>query len=77
MDRHCAGKQFQLIQHELERIEARLVVHQPLTETQEGKLKEMLQRRFGYPFLISFTYEDKLERSAGGKFEDFVSKVSA
>jgi len=70
-------RQFQLIQHELDKIEVRLVVARPLIESEEKGLVTMLQDRFGYPFAIKFSYQENLERSAGGKFEDFISKVSA
>lgn len=69
-------RQFQLIQHELDKIEVRLVVARPLKESEEKKLEAMLQDRFGYPFDIQFSYKEGLDRSAGGKFEDFISKVS-
>jgi len=69
-------RQLQLIQHELDKIEVRLVVARPLKKSEEKKLEAMLRNQFGYPFDIEFSYEESLERSAGGKFENFISKVS-
>jgi hypothetical protein len=35
----------------------------------------MLRQQFTYPFHLSFTYLDSIDRSQGLKFEDFVSRV--
>lgn len=69
--------QYQFIQHDLERIEARFVAASRLGSEQEDRLKAALQETLGYPFMITFTYfSDEIPRSAGGKLEQFISKVA-
>jgi phenylacetate-CoA ligase len=68
--------QYQMIQHERERIEVRLVVDTPLTVDQEAALKAMMLKALGYPFALDFTYfEGTLPRGANGKLEEFVCRV--
>ena len=64
-------RQFQLIQRRPDEIEVSLVVEKTLSGEQEGRLREALNRCFGYPFTYRFTYVDEIPRSASGKFEDF------
>jgi phenylacetate-CoA ligase len=69
--------QYQFIQHDLEHIEARFVAASRLGSEQEDRLKAALQETLGYPFMITFTYfSDEIPRSAGGKLEQFISKVA-
>ncbi len=68
-------RQFQLEQLDLERVVVRLVVARPLAVEEERALAAMLQERFRHPFSISFEYLERIERSAGGKYEDFISRV--
>lgn len=70
-------EQFQLIQKDLESITARLVVGRPLLATEEQALVNMLQGRLMHPFRITFDYVEQIGRSRGGKFEDFISELSA
>ena len=70
-------RQFQLVQHDLNRIEARLVCARPLTASEEEALRRMLTEQLGHPFLFEFTYLDTLEGTSNSKYEDFVSHVSA
>ena len=69
-------RQLQLIQRDLDTIEACLVVEQPLSAAQEQRLTAMLHERFGHPFAIRFSYPKRIERQPGHKYEDFVSEVS-
>ena len=65
--------QYQFIQHNRERIEVRLVVESPISQAQETKLKEHMQKSLGFPFALAFTYfPDSLPRPKSGKFEEFV-----
>lgn len=68
-------KQFQVIQKTLEALEVRLVATRPLTANEEGRVKSHLQMRLEYPFDIDITYHDIIERSEGGKFEEFKSLI--
>lgn len=67
--------QSQLVQHSLEEIEARLVTSRPLSANEETQLTSILHTSLGYPFRIAFSYHSEIPRSAGGKFEDFMSEV--
>lgn len=68
--------QFQFIQHSLEQVEARLVVSRPLDRQEEAALRAHIQASLGHPFEIMFTYHDRIPRSASGKFEEFISRVT-
>ncbi|MDQ4134134.1 MAG: phenylacetate--CoA ligase family protein [Actinomycetota bacterium] len=69
-------RQMQLVQHELDRVEARIVGPRPLTADEQAELAAIMQRRFGYAFQVSFTFLDAIERTSTRKFEDFVSRVA-
>ena len=67
---------YQLIQHDLETVEMRLVVAEPLSQAQEAKLKAQVQTSLGHRFAIRLTYfADALPTDASGKLEEFVSLV--
>jgi len=69
-------RQYQLIQHTLEEIEARFVTDRALSEDEEARLGAVIRSALGHPFRVSFTYfESEIPRGAGGKFEEFVSRV--
>jgi phenylacetate-CoA ligase len=65
-------EQFQLIQREPDRIEARYVMDREMTSDEASRLTELLQERLGYPFRIDPLRVDRLERPAAHKFEDFI-----
>lgn len=68
--------QFRFIQHSLQDIE--LIVHTraALSDGQESALAKIVQTALDYPFEVRVTrVPTPLQRSAGGKFEDFISKV--
>jgi phenylacetate-CoA ligase len=70
--------QFRFIQHSLHEIE--LIVHTrvALDRDQEAALAKIVQAALDYPFEVRITHSaTPLQRSAGGKFEDFISKVPA
>lgn len=70
-------RQFQYIQRSLDEIEKRLVVSEPLTPEQEDKMREMIQRNLGHAYRVTFTYFEEMPAGPRGKFEEFVSEVSA
>ena len=70
-------QQFQYIQRSLEEIEKRMVVSEPLTPEQEDKMRDMILRNLGHPYRVSFTYFEEMPSGSRGKFEEFVSEVSA
>lgn len=70
-------RQFQVVQTGPVDIELKLVTDAPLSSHQELGLQSILRESLGYPFHITISYHGALARSAGGKFEDFISLVSA
>ena len=68
--------QHQLVQHDLEHLEARLVVERSLTRDEEEALRAMIVERIGHPFSVQFSYPDHIERSRSGKYEEFISHVT-
>jgi len=68
-------RQLQLVQQDLQTIEARIVTLAPFTAEQETRLRAFLQERFDYPFTIVLTFLEEIERAPNSKFEDFVSNV--
>lgn len=69
--------QYQLVQHDLERVEMRLVVAAPLGDENERRLIEIVQQALGHPFAIELSYQaSELAPTAGGKFEEFVCRVA-
>jgi hypothetical protein len=68
--------QHQLIQHDLEHLEALLVVERALTRDEEEALRTMIIERIGHPFEVQFNYSERIERSRSGKYEEFVSHVT-
>jgi phenylacetate-CoA ligase len=70
-------RQFQIVQKSLEQIEARLVTQRPLTLAEESHLTAILHQTYGYPFQLTFTYLDDIAGQGNGKFEEFVSEITA
>lgn len=69
--------QYQLVQHDSQNIEMRLVVETKLTLAEEGRLQHIVQGALGHPFTVRFTYfAGSIPRGAGGKFEEFMCLVS-
>lgn len=72
--------QYQLVQHDLESVEMRLVVgNDPaarLGSAAEARLTDIVQQALGHPFRMRFSYlAGELPRAPGGKFEEFVCLV--
>jgi len=67
--------QFQVIQRRIDRLQVRLVTGGPLRQHDEEELRRWLHRSLGYPLEIDFDYVETIQRSAGGKYEDFRSEV--
>jgi phenylacetate-CoA ligase len=70
-------RQYQIVQQSLERLSLRLVVGRSLTSDEEDALRRWLRDKFGYPFEVTITYHEEIPRTAGGKFQDFVSEIAA
>jgi phenylacetate-CoA ligase len=70
-------RQYQLIQETVERITVRFVTDEPLTPDQKAAFTVLLQKALGYEFEMDILDQrDKLPLQPGGKFEEFISKVS-
>lgn len=69
--------QFQFVQKSFTRLEARLVVERALTRQEETHLRRNILTRLPAPFTIDFHYVTEIERSAGGKFEDFKCEIDS
>ncbi len=68
--------QCQIVQHAVDRLEARLVVERPLADDEVEQVRQLLIRRGGHAFQIDFSYHDRIERSATWKFEEFKSLLA-
>lgn len=70
-------RQHQFVQKSYDLIEARIVAAAALTPGQEQRLGERILSRLPRGFRVRFAYRDRIPRSAGGKYEDFLSEVIA
>ena len=70
-------RQYQLVQKSLDLIEVRFVVDRQLNVAEEDQLRSVIQSALGHPFEIFFRYVDEMPKTAGGKFEEFISEISA
>jgi phenylacetate-CoA ligase len=68
-------RQFQVVQLTIEQLKVRLVTSRSLDTDDERELVGWLHCSLGYPFRVEFDYVRSIERSAGGKFEDFCSLI--
>lgn len=70
-------QQYQFVQKTFDLVEARIVAAAPFTDAQEAGFRERVLSQLPPGVRLQFTYPDRIERGAGGKFEEFVSEVSA
>ncbi len=68
-------RQYQFVQKSVEFIKLRLAVARDLTPAEEDGLRRWIQEKFGHPFEVAITYHDEIPRTAGGKYQDFISEV--
>ncbi len=68
--------QIQLVQDAIDHIEARLVLRRALAGDEGARLIAVLQDCLDYPFNITLSQVDDIPRSAGNKYEDFVSLLA-
>jgi len=69
-------EQFRVVQHDPDSLEIHYVMERPLSETERCQLEAMLVERFCHAFTVRWQRVAVIERSEGGKYEDFVSRVS-
>jgi phenylacetate-CoA ligase len=65
--------QYQFVQKTLQDIEVRLVVGAEWSRGFEPQLTRIIHQKLGHAFRLEFVYLPHIERSAAGKFEDFLS----
>jgi phenylacetate-CoA ligase len=70
-----AIRQFQVIQHERDRVEVLVVPMNGFGEEQEKGIAEAFDREFGCPMNVTVTRVSRIERTPGGKYLDFVCKA--
>lgn len=68
--------QHQFVQKDFDLIEVRLVTSRALEKAEEDEISRLLLGRLPTAFRLQFVYCGQIPRSAGGKFEDFISEVS-
>lgn len=74
--RRAPVRQYQIIQHAPDRLEAKLVVDRPLTAAEEAGIRQVLVEDIGFPFQVEFSYPSAIAGTAVGKYEDFMSFVT-
>ena len=70
-----AIRQIQIVQHDLEHIQARIVGPRPLTAEEEATFTAKIHELFRYPFRVTFEYLAGIDRTKQRKFEEFISRV--
>lgn len=68
-------RQFQAVQHTLTDIEIRLVLSHPLQAEEREKLTDKFRSMMGSSFQFDIREVESIERSASGKFEEFISML--
>ncbi len=72
----CAPiRQFQVAQRSLHEIELKIVMEGELSQAAEAELKSILCQSLDYPFQVTVKRVEGIERSSGGKYEDFMSYI--
>ena len=70
-------RQYQMIQETVDRIVVRFVTDDPLTADQKTAFTGLLQKALGHEYEMEILDQrDNLPRQPGGKFEEFISRVS-
>jgi phenylacetate-CoA ligase len=70
-------RQYQMIQETLEQITVRFVTDEPLSIEQKTAFTTLVQKALGYEFELDIQDQrDNLPRQPGGKFEEFISRVT-
>ena len=72
-----AVRQFQYVRSGPRTIELRVVLNQPLTAEEEGRAQALVREALGYPFQVEITPVAEIARGPTGKFEEFLSLLTA
>lgn len=68
-------QQFQAIQRTLNDIEVKLVLPRPIRKQEKESLTKFFHEILRHPFNIKIEQVDSIPRSAGGKYEEFISEI--
>jgi phenylacetate-CoA ligase len=68
-------REFQCIQHDLRRVEVKLVADRSFTPEEEARVAAQMRANLGHPFEVFYTFHAHIERGPRGKFEEFISLV--
>jgi phenylacetate-CoA ligase len=68
-------RQYQVVQKTLDSLEINLVTDRKLVVKEEDQLRDVIAKRLGHPFAMTFSYFDEIPRGKSGKFEDFKSEL--
>ncbi len=68
-------RQARFIQHSLHDLEVILVTERELTGEEEAAIRLIIHRRLPWPIAVRFSNPGQIERTAGGKFEEFTCLV--
>jgi len=68
-------RRFQVLQRTLSLLEVRYVAQHELSAVQARQLRDAVLSDLGHPFAIDLVKVESIERSPGGKFEDFICLV--
>lgn len=68
-------REFQCIQHDLRRVEVKLVAERAFTPEEEARVAAQMRENLGHPFEVFYTFHESIERGPRGKFEEFISLV--
>ena len=71
----AAVRQHQLVQKARDLVELRLVASAPLAAAEEEKLRRHVLSRLPAGVRLELSFHDRIARSAGGKYEEFVSEL--
>ena len=69
-------RQWRLIQTHLDALTFQVVSERPLTPAEQETLARIVTDRTGFPFTVTFESLDHIPRGPGGKYADFVSRVT-
>jgi phenylacetate-CoA ligase len=68
-------KQFQAVQKSLTEVECRLVMPRPLRPEESARLQDHFSQKLGDAFNVTIVEVESLQRSASGKYEEFISEL--
>jgi phenylacetate-CoA ligase len=68
-------KQFQVVQHTLDDIEVKVVLPRPIRAQEKDGLTRLFHETLNHTFNVTILQVDSIPRSAGGKYEEFMSKL--